>query len=358
MKKKKILHIVEAFGGGIFSFLVDLVNNTSDEYDITIMYSIREQTPVDFKNYFNKNVNFIESKYLTRELSFHKDYNSIIEVKRVVKLIDPDVIHLHSSKAGAIGRLAINCRKMKVLYTPHSFSFLKKDDSKIKRFVYWFIEKVLALKGGYIVGCSFGEYEEALKLSNKSLYVNNGIDTKKLDILIKKIDKKETEKNTICTIGRISYQKNPKLFNEIALKLPEYKFTWIGDGEQRNYLTSPNIKITGWLNRDEVLKEVNENNSFILTSLWEGLPISLLEAMYMNKLCFVSNVIGNKDVIKDGENGYICNDLDEYISKLLYSLNSSNNEIEKLKQKAYKDICDEYNIFKMAKNYKKIYNSK
>ena len=68
------------------------------------------------------------------------------------------------------------------------------------------------------------------------------------------------------------------MFNEIAKNFPNIQFTWIGDGELRSELTSKNITITGWLERKDVLKELNNNDIFILTSLWEGLPISLLEA--------------------------------------------------------------------------------
>ena len=54
---------------------------------------------------------------------------------------------------------------------------------------------------------------------------------------------------TVFTLGRICYQKNPMLFNDIARALPEIHFLWIGDGEMREELTSPNIEITGWLDR-------------------------------------------------------------------------------------------------------------
>jgi glycosyltransferase involved in cell wall biosynthesis len=356
-KRRKVLHVVEAFGGGVFSFLVDLINNTSNEFDITILYSIREQTPQYFKKYFNTNIKFIESKYLAREINLYKDYKAIQEVKKVIKEIKPDIVHLHSSKAGAIGRLAVNSKKNKVIYTPHGFSFLKKDDSKIKRFIYWFIEKLLSLKCGNIVGCSVGEHKEALNLSKNSLCVNNGIDINKLENIINKLEINKNINKRICTIGRISYQKNPKLFNDIALELKDYEFTWIGDGEQRDCLNAHNIKITGWLNREDVIKELNKNTFFILTSLWEGLPISLLEAMYMKKICIVSNVIGNKDVIQDGINGYVCNDFKEYslkVSNIVENLDLYTS----ITNKAYEDICNNYNVLNMAEGYKNVYNSK
>ena len=154
----------------------------------------------------------------------------------------------------------------------------------------------------------------------------------------------------ICTVGRIGFQKNPRMFNEIAEKFPNLQFTWIGDGELRKELTSSNIKITGWKNREEVLKELNKNDIFILPSLWEGLPISLLEAMYMKKICIVSNVIGNKDVIEEGENAFISKNLDNYIS-IIDKVKKMENKVIKIQEKEYQDILNVYNIEEMIKKY-------
>ena len=75
------------------------------------------------------------------------------------------------------------------------------------------------------------------------------------------------------------------------------KFVWIGDGELRDQLTSENIEITGWADRSTAIRYAVNADVFLLPSRWEGLPISLLESMYMKKACVVSNVIGNRDVI-------------------------------------------------------------
>ena len=137
----------------------------------------------------------------------------------------------------------------------------------------------------------------------------------------------------ICTVGRVESSKNPVLFNQIAEKFPEYEFTWIGAGKLEENLTSENITITGWKEKAEVLKLVNENDVFILTSLWEGLPISLLEAMYMKKLCIVSNCIGNRDVI-NGTNGFVCSSLEEF-EDIISNLKVRN--IEEITNQAYRD---------------------
>lgn len=158
----------------------------------------------------------------------------------------------------------------------------------------------------------------------------------------------------VCTIGRIGFQKNPKMFNEIAEQFPDIEFTWIGEGELRNELTSKNISITGWLERKDVLKELNKNDIFILPSLWEGLPISLLEAMYMKKICIVSNVIGNRDVINDYVDGFIVTKLNEYINIIL---NIKNKKIKtnEIINNAFNNVINDFSINNMKENYKKIY---
>lgn len=352
---KKIVHIVESFGGGVFSYLVDLTNNTCDKYDITIVYSLREQTPKDFKTYFKKNIKFIKTEHLHREINFKEELKAIKEIKKIVKNINPDIVHLHSTKAGMIGRIAVNNKNIKLFYTPHGFSFLMENTSKIKKKIYWLLEKIAALRKCKIVCCSYGEYQKALKLSKNATYINNGIDVKKINKEIANLPKKEIDfKNLkICTIGRIDYQKNPILFNLIANDLNRYEFTWIGDGNMKDTLTSKNIKITGWKTRKEVLEILNENDVFILPSLWEGLPISLLEAMYMEKICIVSNVIGNKDVIKNSKTGFIAYNND--YATIIQSLDEKISE--KIIKYAKRDVEENYNWENNAKKYIEIYEN-
>lgn len=273
MKKKKVLEVVEAFGGGVFTVINDLVNGLNDEYEVTIAYSLRNQTPQNFEKKFKGNVKFVKIENFTREINPKKDLQALKELKQLIKKEKPDIVHLHSSKAGVIGRLATMNGKYKMFYNPHGFSFLKQDDSKFKRSCYKVIEKIMTLLNPKctIIGCSEGEYEEALKLSKNSICINNGINIDELKEKNKNFEEHKTDLNNlkICTIGRIGYQKNPKLFNEIAKSFPNIEFTWIGDGELKTELNSKNIITTGWKDRNEVLKDLNNKDVFILTSLWE-----------------------------------------------------------------------------------------
>lgn len=352
MRKKKILFIVEAMGGGVFTYIVDLANELSDHYEMYVAYGLRSQTPGDYENYFNKNVHLIEVENFTREISLKKDIKAFFEIKRIAKKIKPDIIHLHSSKSGVLGRLAFNGGKIPVYYTPHGYSFLMRNYNEKKRKMFKLIESICSKRNCTTISCSKGEHLETLKLTKKAKYVNNGINVENLQALLDTIQKKESKERTVFTLGRISYQKNPKLFNEIAKKMPNIKFIWIGDGELRDQLTANNIEITGWLDRESALKTAMNADIFILTSLWEGLPISLLEAMYMKKMCVVSDVIGNHDVITNNLNGYVCQTVEEFVNAID---NYPNNAVI---DRAYQEILDSYNTKVMAKKYIDIYENK
>lgn len=351
--KKKVLHIVEAFGGGVFTFLVDLINNTCEDYEVVLACSIRPQTPKNYKIYIDKRVRIIELESGVRDISLTKDLKSFFELKRIIKNEKADIVHLHSSKSGFLGRMICNDKKTNVLYNPHGFAFLKEDENKLKRSIYKVLEYIAAQKCGYIIGVSKGEYEEALKLTKKSYLINNGIDINNLP----KLEHKELDINNlkICTIGRVSYQKDPEMFNNIAKRFPNIQFTWIGTGEMIDVLNADNIKVTGWMKKDEALKLMNESDIFILTSLWEGLPIALLEAMYYKKICIVSNCIGNRDVIINRNNGFIASDLEGFFNAINDIIKKEVN-IKEIQQNSYFDILEKYNFSIVSENYKKVYD--
>jgi len=361
---KKIVYIVESFGAGVYTFLTELSNSIIDNYEVVIIYSARKETPENFKNDFDPKIKFIQID-MCRGLNPYKNVKALVKLKKILKKENPDIIHLHSSKAGFLGRIACYANRFnmeKVFYNPHGFSFLQQNESKLKRKLFYGLERFASKLGGYTVGCSFGEYEEALKISKKCININNGIDTSKIDKIIKEnnlssIKSKRNNKLKIGTVGRICYQKNPELFNAIAKFFTEYDFIWIGDGELKDKLVADNVKITGWSERKEVIKELLNVDIFILTSFWEGLSISLLEAMCLGKPVIVSNVTGNKDVVYNNTNGYLANDLNDYIKAINYiTLNNIILDI-KFKEKVRANIIDEYEQKQMVKKYIDLYES-
>ena len=349
--KKKILFIVEAMGGGVFTYIVDLANELVNDFDMYIAYAVRKQTPRNYKEYFDSRVHLIKVKNFSRSINPIKDAKALIEIKKIAKKISPDIIHLHSSKAGALGRITFSGRKNPLFYTPHGYSYLMQNHGIGKRMIYWGIELICAKRNCITISCSKGEHLETLKLTKRAVYVNNGINIPELQKIIDKTERIE-KSFTVFTLGRICYQKDPVLFNEIAQRLPDVRFIWIGDGELREKLNSKNIIITGWKDRASAIKYAVNTDVFLLTSRWEGLPISLLEAMYMKKICIVSNVIGNKDVIQNRRNGFVCNTVDEFV-EIIGQVKNIN--FDNLRNNALEDIKKIYNTQVMAENYKEIY---
>ena len=196
-----------------------------------------------------------------------------------------------------------------MFYTPHGYAFLRTDISSFKKKLYWQIEKMIQqLFGGTTIACGDTEYEIAKTIGDSKL-VRNGISIAKIQ---RHLSHHQNTKLTIGAVGRISFQKNPNLFNQIALHFPDYHFVWIGDGELKPLITAPNIRITGWItDRKKVLKELNDIDIYMQISLWEGLPIAVLEAMALQKPVIATNIIGNKDAVLHNHTGFLFTEIDE-----------------------------------------------
>lgn len=357
--EKRLLFVVEAMGGGVFTYIVNLTNRLVEDYDLYLAYAVRPQTPENYRDYFDPRIHLIEVKDFIRPIRLQHDFRALLDLVRIGREVRPDIIHLHSSKAGILGRLAYWNARVPLFYTPHGYSFLMRHASALKRAFYRLMELVMAKTCCTTIACSKGELDETLSMTRRALLVNNGIDLEEIDGYLghapgeKNLGLQAQGAYTVFTIGRICDQKNPEFFNQVALALPDLRFLWIGDGELRDTLTAPNIEVTGWLSRREVLARVSEADCFLLPSLWEGLPISLLEAMYLGKPCVVSNVIGNRDVIRHGENGFVCSTLEEFVGAIR---EASQAEIaESLREAALADIRSEYNVAVMAQSYETIY---
>ena len=352
---KKILHVAEPFASGVLNYFIDITRRQVEEYEIYILYGVRPLTPSNVEDLFDKRIHLIKMKAFHGAIGTVFNPKAYWDVYRFYKRLKPDIVHFHSSASGFVGRWALPCHKIPTFYTPHGYSFLMQDASKVKRLFYWLMEYLSAKRPCKTVACSEGEYKEALRLSSNSTYVNNGINTNELLPYVRSISLIKHHVK-VCTSGRILYQKNPKLFNEIACLLPEVHFVWIGAGELQTELTAENITVTGWVKRKDVLQLIHDIDFFILPSLWEGLPISLLEAMFLKKICLVSDVIGNRDVIKSGTNGIICHTAQEYAEAIrkiiLGDINGS-----QLAETAHQDVLQNYNADLMAEKYNKIYQS-
>ena len=348
----KILHIVEAFSGGVITFLQALVNGSDEKNESIILYARRDNTPDEPDKLFRPGTRLIQSEHLTRELQPTEDIAAFFEIRRVVKEVRPDVVHLHSSKAGALGRWAINGKKTPLFYTPNGYSFLMDGCSNAKRKMYFLFERLCGHRRCTTVACGAGECEQGKRVTKDITYVSNGINIQEVDELAPNITA-ASGKISVCTLARISRQKNPELFNKIAEAFPGVRFTWIGDGELRGCLTRPNIEVTGWLPREKALRKVAESTVFLLPSRWEGLSLSLLEAMYLKRLCVVSRAPGNVDVIENRRTGYVCERMEDYVEVIQHLLDDGIDS--RMTDAAHERVATELNQTVMVRKYDELY---
>lgn len=219
--------------------------------------------------------------------------------------------------------------------------------------LYKMAEKILGNRA-FTLTCCESEDEEARKFSKRTAYIETGVNLSDLSASLDGIEPVKNEKFTVFTLGRACVQKQPALFNRIAELVPEARFVWIGNGELEKELIAPNMEVTGWKPRKEALAMAKGADAFILCSLGEAIAMSLIENMYIKKLILVSNTMGNKSVIQDGVNGYVCETAEEYAEKIKAAMKSFPS---KLPEKAYQDVLSIYNTETMKKKYIELYNS-
>ena len=354
MKKvKKILMVCEAFGGGVFSYVSQLCNDMADDFDVYLAYSLRPQTPKNYKEFLDPRVHLIEVKHFSTKglTSLSNDIKVIKELREIENQVQPDIIHLHSSIAGGMGRLAYKGKNNTVVYTPHGYAHILMGPGMKSR-MYGVMEKILGKKNCITLTCCESEDEVAKTLCKRTAFIETGVNLKDLGESLDGIEPVKNDKFTVFTLGRACVQKQPALFNRIAQLVPEARFIWIGNGELENEL--PDVEVTGWKPRKEALAMAKGADAFILCSLGEAIAMSLIENMYIKKLVLVSNVMGNKSVIHDGVNGYVCETAEEYAEKIRAAMKEFPKE---LPERAYQDVLEIYNTEAMKKKYIKFYNS-
>lgn len=297
----RVLHIAEA-PGGVERYLVTLLTKLKryPEFEHILVCS----TTFDSGKFEGlvSDIEVIDSMH--NAISFSSDSKAVMAVRKAIKHYKPDIVYCHSSKAGAIGRMADVGIKNILIYNAHGWSFNMKGASQKKIRLYEMVEKMLAPMTDKIVCISEYEKKSALEhgicKDEKLIVINNGIDFEEFKHLQPKTRKElniPEDAFVIGTIGRLTTQKAPDVFVKLAKlvkeKIPEAFFLMvgddIGDGKFRGE-TEANIRaagldesflITGWV--DDPIDYEGLFDVAVLLSRWEGFGLVLPEYMYMEK---------------------------------------------------------------------------
>lgn len=383
----KILHIGN-LKSGIDTYVRNTVALASDKFEFVIVNGADDNSKPYMRH--GKQVKMY-SIDMYRALNPVKDMKAVIQAIKIIKKEKPDLVHCHSAKGGVIGRFAAFLTGTKVVYTAHAFSFLSAESAKKKQ-IFLLLEKIAKLNS-YLLACSDSERELGIKVvgfnEKKAFAWNNAVpDVDKGLTRISQISRTSSQNNEasdlpvpkegeryITSIGRPSYQKNPLFMVEVAhgihLKHPDIKFYLLGVGFYspmledmkkliHQYDMDDTFFLLPWLSHEETLKYVKGSLLYFMTSLYEGLPISVIEAMSLGKAIVASDVLGNKDCVKDGYNGYLLPLKEEvFVEKMndLIENEEKRKEMEKNSRSYFEsDFFIDNRIKALEEIYTEVYN--
>lgn len=271
-----------------------------------------------------KSLRVFKLKSLVREISPVKDLIALIMLFRILKKENPDIVHTHSSKAGILGRIAAKMAGIEtVIHTIHGYGFNETQKFPVK-YLYIYIEKFCAFLTDKLIAVSKEDIKKGLHYGiakeNKFVLIRAGIDEiffkePLIDGQFKKNLLKDEKLKAVVTVGPFKPQKNLSDFIRAAAIVCKENsgvvFLMVGDGEQRGKIeklsldlgVKDKILFLGW--QSAIFNILHSCDIFVLTSLWEGLPCSAVEAMRCLKPVIANAVDGVKEIIKDGENGFL-----------------------------------------------------
>ncbi len=275
----------------------------------------------------------IYSPRLTRSISPVDDFLALFELRRLIRKENPDIVHTHSSKAGILGRLAAFLAGVPVIiHTFHGFGFHERQ-SALKKHFFIFLEKFCALFSHSLIFVSNAnmDYARGYDLGDEERYslIHSGIPLKNYPARADRAAKRRelgvpADAVLVVSLGNLKPQKNPEDFIAAARRLAaahkEAVFMLVGGGDgleaararAKHLGLERSLLFPGW--REDSAEILAAADIFTLTSLWEGLPRSLVEAIKtgLPSVCYKTD--GVTDLLYDGANGFVVaqGDLDTF----------------------------------------------
>ncbi|MBC6112123.1 glycosyltransferase family 4 protein [Pedobacter fastidiosus] len=313
-KKIKILQTIRQgkIGGGE-SHVLDLVEELDKEKYESVVLSFTPGPMVDRIKAMGNKIYVIET-----EKPF--DFTKWKQVKEILEKEKIDIIHAHGTRANSNTYNSGKKLGIPIAYTVHGWSF-HPDQNFILRSLRIWGEKFLVNKADLTICVSDNNLKDARKEfeMKRATVVKYGINLKKYNPKLEFLDVRSQlniEKDTVLVgyIVRMTKQKDPITLVKAISLIPselDIKFLFVGDGE----LKADAQKLAKELDierriifmdfRQDVPNILNAIDIYCLPSLWEGLPIGMLEAMAMNKAVVVTAIDGAKEVIINEENGIL-----------------------------------------------------
>jgi glycosyltransferase EpsD len=351
-------------------------------YDYKVLLSMGHEVHIA-ANFDDKIDHFEDPNVIKHQIDFVRNpfstgnVKALKQLKKLFDAIDFDIIHCQSPSGGAITRLAARKtrkRGSKVLYTAHGLHFFKGAPLK-NWLIYYNIEKWLGRFTDCIITINNEDYiaaQKLLKINDVKYIQGVGIDLNKFKPQTIKT-KKELRKQygydendfILIYVAEMSYRKHQDLLINVAnilkTKIPNLKLLLVGTGDfiQKYKEQTKNLNLEQYINflgyRKDVPNLMTIADVAVSSSRQEGLPVNVMEAMATGLPLVVTDCRGNRDLVKDNENGYVVgiDDVDgfaEAVEKLYKS--------EKLRSDFGKNSLEyikEYSLESVRSKMEKIY---
>lgn len=323
---KKILYLVtKAEAGGAQKYVLDLVSHLDKNQFQAVVAAGGDTSEFLFQHLQEQQIPYFNLKYLKKEINPIYDFLGFWEIFYLTKKFRPDIIHLNSSKAEILGSLAAKLAGIKkIIFTAHGYVF-NEPMSKFKRNFYIFLERFCSRYIHKIICVSSFDRQTALdhKIApaDKLIVINNAINLTDYKFLNCEQARQElgkilnldlVNKKIIGTIANLYKTKGLEYFIEAAglINSPDYVYLVIGEGDEREKLESrikklrlKNFILVGLM--PQASRYLKAFDIFVLPSVKEGLPYTILEAQVAGLPIIATNVGGLPDIIKNNKNGLL-----------------------------------------------------
>jgi len=371
-RKLKIIYIVtQGEMGGAQRYAFDLATSLEPEkYDVCVFMGAEKQ---DLKSALEqKGIRAAIIKNLVRNIDPLRDLAAIFEIKKIIGREKPDIIHLNSGKAGFLGSIAAGLAGNKnVIFTAHGFSFLEPISWPLK-LIYLWAEKMARPFRKKIICVSEYDRQAAIKynLANQEqvVTIHNGIKlTPELPLRSSSLIKEGEGGVLIGTVANLYPTKGltylVRAAKKITTNFPIAKFVVIGEGSERKNLESEiaNLGLTDNFilmgEKENAMQYLSNFDVFVLPSIKEGFPYTLLEAMAAGLPIVAAKAGGIPEAIEDGKEGLLVPPCDaEALAGATKKLLEDSDLAKTLGRNAREKV-KQFSLEKMAQSTRQLYQT-
>jgi glycosyltransferase involved in cell wall biosynthesis len=302
----------------------------------------------------------IRIKGLGRTVNPFNDFLALLEFRKMLKNVKPDILNTHTAKAGMIGRIASIGLPLKRVHTFHGHLLYGYFSSRKVRVVIW-IERILGnMTDGFIsVGDRVKKDLISAKIGEESRFfvIHPPIRSNSIAEISKPINYTASSGDQFIVgwLGRLTQIKNPSVILKLAVEFPDIEFLVGGDGEMSQFMRQAapkNVKFTGWVDPEIFWPKCN---IAILTSKNEGLPTSLIEAGYFGIPAIAYDVGSVSEIVIEYVSGFLVSNFDEMKARIEY-LSLNPETVTKFGKNARIWIDKEFNSSQFYKLHYKLYS--